>query len=637
MRKTRKHTGGFLSSFKKKIAKATVKRAVNNKVKTTRLSGKIATLTNKPKLSNAKTKTKSMLSKGKTMFQKDWDPQVTNEDCLPFHVFLGAVLSRACYDPPSVFALDIADAYDHVFLEEWLSGSKSLSQPSAECRMAGRQKAFSSYMKTGEAAEKINTAFVGNEARVLAAQQNKNPNTTNKVSQLPPKFYTYESLDASNKTRLQQQDNWAYIYIHTSEDLSVYLLADKLTNSIYVVFRGTRSLQNVKSDLKPHAQILCDDSADKKDVEEVFKGVYKLQNEAIHSIYDSSIWLADNFLKATKKNPVQIWSYGHSLGGASASLFAYLWVGIHDEQIKVGNQKADIFMPNIYCSTYGAPKVFNQALNKHFESLMKQGRIQYIRYVTEGDVITSLPPEANIKKGVLNFTLVHPGKNLVSAVTVKGKERQSNYSLLKCINPLSQLKGTSHLIGTMIKRDRSKLKPVSMNYEKPLRCTTINYNPKMDINPNAHGIQARIEYMFVLSNFKTGSELDTASSVKQKMVGKSQNSLMKIFYSVPKKLDMYGHLFDIKTLSEANSNNDNKVVSYEKFVSMIGQPLLKSKNNTKTILQNKLDDNEAVKPSSKSTVEHLDNNTPISKTNKVVANVKAGKAFGQLTCRQTMN
>lgn len=628
MRRTRKRRGGLTSNLKKKLTKATVKKVVNNKSKTYSVPSKKSTL---------KTKSKSILSKATTTFQKDWDPQVTNEDCLPFHVFLGAVLSRACYDPPSVFALDIADTYDSVFLQEWLSSSKRLLQPSSECRMAGKQKAFSSYVKTGEAAKKINTSFVGNEARVLATEQSTKPKTTNKLSQLPPKFYTYQYLDESNKSRLQEQDNWAYIYIHTSEDLSVYLLADKLTYSVYVIFRGTRSLQNVKSDLKPHAQILCDDSADKKDVEEVFKGVYKLQNEAIHSIYYSTIWLADNFLKATKKNPVQLWSYGHSLGGASASLFAYLWVGIHDEQIRVGNQKADICMPNIHCSTYGAPKVFNQILNKHFERLMKQGRIQYVRYVTEGDVITSLPPEAKIKKGVLNFTLVHPGKNLGSTVLVKGKERQSNYSLLKCINPLSQLKGTSHLIGTMIKRDRSKLKPISMNYEKPLRCTSINYNPKLDINPNAHGIQARIEYMFVLSNFTTGSELETGSSVKQKMVGKSENSLMKVFYSIPKKLDMHGHLFDIKNLSEPNSNNDNKVISYEKFVSMIGQPLLNSKNNTNTILQNKLNGAYVVKASSKSTVEHLDNNTPVSKTNKVDANVKAGKTFNELTCRQTIN
>jgi len=607
-----------------------------------------------------KPKTKKKFSL-KNPFKKDWDPQITDEDCLPFDVFLGAVLSRACYDPPSVFALDIADTYDSVFIAKWLDDAKSLQVPSTQCRDAGKQKAFSHYVNTRKYAEHINTSFVGNEARVIEAKSKlkKKGGATStrrirggsagarrtqrfrggaKLTQLPPKFYTYDSMQSANKERLKKQDKWAYMFIHTSEDLSVYLLADKITHSIYVIFRGTRSLQNVKSDLTPHAQVLCNPGASKGEVEEVFKGVYKLQSEVLHTIYYSSVWLANQFLKASKSNPVQLWSYGHSLGGASASLFAYLWVGIHDEQRKKDAQVAGVCKPNIFCCTYGAPKVFNQVLNKHFEKLMGQGRIEYIRYVTEGDAITSLPPEAKIKKGFLNFTLVHPGKNLGQNVSLKGKERDSNYSLLKCLNPLSQLKGTAHLVGSLVKRDRSKLKPISFNYDKNLRCTTINYNPKMDINPNAHGIQARIEYMFVLSNFTTGSELETGSSKAQKMSGKKKKALMKIFYSEPRTLDMYGHLFDIKTLMKPGAESDNKVVSYKEFTDLIGEPLLKSKNNNKLILQNTLesggDAEQAIKPSSTSAVEHIDAGDKPSPKDKVAVNVEAAGKFSALTCEE---
>ncbi len=608
-----------------------------------------------------KSKTKKKF-KLKSPFKKDWDPQITDEDCLPFNVFLGAVLSRACYDPPSVFALDIADTYDSVFIAKWLDDAKSLQVPSTQCRDAGKQKAFSHYINTRHYAKHINTSFVGNEARVIeaksklkkkggaqtatrrlrggsvGARKTQRLRGGAKLTQLPPKFYTYDSMQSVNKERLKKQDKWAYMYIHTSEDLSVYLLADKITHSIYIIFRGTRSLQNVKTDLKPHAQVLCNPEAPKGEVEEVFKGVYKLQNEVLHTIYYSSVWLASQFLKATKSNPVQLWSYGHSLGGASASLFAYLWVGIHDEQTKKDTSVAGVCKPNIFCCTYGAPKVFNKVVNNHFEKLMGQGRIEYIRYVTEGDVITSLPPEANIKKGILNLTLVHPGKTLGQNVSLKGKERNSNYSLLKCLNPLSQLKGTSHLIGSMVKRDRSKLKPVSFNYDKNLRCTTINYNPKMDINPNAHGIQARIEYMFVLSNFTTGSELNTESSRTQKAFGKKKNALMKIFYSEPRTLDMYGHLFDIKTLMKPGAKSDNKIVSYKEFTDLIGDPLLKSKNNNKLILQNTLDGSssdsaeQAIKPTSTSAVEHIDaGDKPVPK-DKVAVNVEAAEEFSTFTC-----
>lgn len=609
---------------------------------------------------NATKKKKSKFGlKLKNPLKKDWDTQITDEDCLPFNVFLGAILSRACYDPPSVFALNIADTYDSVFLAKWMDDASVLKVPSNQCRDAGKQKAFSQYINTRHYAKQINDAFVGNEARVIEAKQKKGGKGTQRVNkykhkysggrtqkryggakltQLPAKFYTYDSMPAVNKERLKKHGNWAYMYVHTSEDLSVYLLADVITHSIFIIFRGTRSLQNVKTDLTPHAHILCDPKSSKGDVEEVFKGVYELQDEVLHTIYYSSIWLANRFLKATKNNPVQIWSYGHSLGGASASLFAYMWVGIHDEQQKIDKEVAGVCKPNIYCSTFGAPKVFNQTLNKHFENLMSKGRIQYIRYVTEGDAITSLPPEAKIKKGVLNFTLVHPGKNLGENINVKGKERVSNYSLLKCLNPLSQLKGTAHLVGSLVKRDRSKLKPISFDYDKRLRCTTINYNPKLDINPNAHGIQARIEYMFVLSNFSTGSELNTGSSVKQKTIGKKQNAIMKIFYSEPKTLDMYGHLFNIKAISKAGSDSDNEVISYQEFVKLIGDPLIKSKNDNKLILQNTLSDSaangadQAVKPSGMSAVEHIDAGSAPSTKDKVATNIEAAKGFDKMTC-----
>lgn len=653
----------------------------------------------------------------KLSFKKDWDPQITNEDCLPFNVFLGAVLSRACYDPPVVFALDVNDAYKEIFFN--INNPPEASALTDQCRLVGKQKAFTLYLNTKEVAKNINSAFVGNEAKLLKSVDAQDPLPTKqpsavapsiqtkitdtalkpsssteptktptqavqpvkqaaspvkpkepepvvkqaaspvkpvqkagkrrtyknrkinrltrkhrggKIGMFPSKFYMYSNLLPESVELFKSNNQWAYMYVHTSEDLSCYLIADKLTHAIYFVFRGTRSLQNVKTDLKPAAHILCRPDVNVKDCEEVFKGVYKLEDEALHTIYYCSIFLMKNFLKATPQNPCSSFSYGHSLGGASATLFAYLWVGIHEEQLKQPNSSANLCHNYINCVSYGSPKVFNNILNIHFEQLIADGKIQFIRYVTEGDAITSLPPEAKIKKGILNFTLVHPGKNLGEPLTVNNKEKTSNFTLLKCKNPLSNLKAASHLMGAFVKRDRSKLKPISFNYDKPLKCTTINFNPKMDINPNAHGIQARIEYMLVLSNFKAGSELDTGASRMDKIKGKT-NRIMKVFYSTPGTLDMYGHIFNIKDLMvNPEDNTDNKVVSYIEFEGLIGKPLLASKNDPNIILQNKLDGVEVMSSQSKSAVENLSENKKPIIMDKVKQNIVSAKKFDTFTC-----
>jgi len=600
----------------------------------------------------------------KLSFKKDWDPQISNEDCLPFNVFLGAVLSRACYDPPTVFALDINDAYKEIFFN--INSPPEQADLTEQCRMVGKQKAFALYLNTRKVAQNINNAFVSNEAKLLNAIEDTNTPMTStttqpvvnssktlkggknkknktrknksrktkggKIGMFPSKFYMYSNLLPESIELFKNNNQWAYIYIHTSEDLSCYLIADKLTHAIYFIFRGTRSLQNVKTDLKPSAHILCRPDVNVKDCEEVFKGVYKLEHEAIHTIYYSSIFLMKNFLNCTPQNPCSTFTYGHSLGGASATLFAYLWVGIHQEQLKQPNTNSNLCHNYINCVSYGSPKVFNNVLNIHFEQLITDGKIQFIRYVTEGDAITSLPPEAKIKKGVINFTLVHPGKNLGVPINVNNNNKTSNFTLLKCQNPLSNLKAASHLMGAFVKRDRSKLKPISFNYDKPLKCTTINFNPKMDINPNAHGIQARIEYMLVLSNFKSGSELETGSSRVNKIKGKT-SKILKIFYSTPGTLDMYGHIFNLQDLMvNPVDKTDNKIISYINFENLIIKPLLASKNDPNIILKNKLDGVDVMTHQSTSAIENKDQNKTQIPMGKVKENIVSAKTFDTFTC-----
>jgi hypothetical protein len=86
------------------------------------------------------------------------------------------------------------------------------------------------------------------------------------------------------------------------------------------------------------------------------------------------------------------------------------------------------------------------------------------------------------------------------------------------------------------------------------------------------------------------------------------------------------------------AKSDNKVVSYKEFTDLIGEPLLKSKNNNKLILQNTLesggDAEQAIKPSSTSAVEHIDAGDKPSPKDKVAVNVEAAGKFSALTCEE---
>ena len=593
-------------------------------------------------------------TKNKSFFQKlksktsvalgfEWDPQITTDDCVPFEVFLGAVLSRAAYDPPTLFALDIDETYSSIF--QHLSLVKS---DTSQCRDVGKQPTYSLYLNTRKVAEDVNNEFVRIErhlqtpttggAKTRGRTNSKKQRRTRKKSRrykggasiLPEKYYHFDTLNSQRKAILQKNQNWAFMYIHTSDDLSCYIIADKTTNGVYVIFRGTRSMQNIRADLKPTAHILCSTS-NQKTHEEVFKGIFKLESEALHTIYYCSLYIAELFLKASPTKPAQLYTFGHSLGGANATLYAYLWVGIHDEQKRIGNQHANALGNSVICCSYGSPKIFNSVLNNHFEKLVTSGRIHFIRSFTAGDIITSLPPEAKVKVGRVNLTLMHAGKTLAVPIQVDGKTKMSNYTLLKCKNTLGTVSAARHLAGTLVKKNKANLKGVNLDYSKPLRCTTINYNPKKDITLHAHAIQVRIEFFSTLSGFKAGSELESGRTRSEKITNVG-NVICKVFYAIPGTLTIHAHTFHLSELQYPGAKTDNKVNSYEEFKRLIGTPLMKNKNNKAAILQSGLGGKNAINKTSQSTKERIDaGETPI-KLGKVKEHIQGAHGFDKLTC-----
>lgn len=167
--------------------------------------------------------------------------------------------------------------------------------------------------------------------------------------------------------------NVQYISISTSNYSGIYIVANKTMNTIYICFRGTYSFKSGLSYFKFSSFTptkVCETSDDG-----YLLGVYKIIAEIFYTIEESINYLSTHFLQ---NNNIKIIATGHSLGGAAASIFAYLWAK-HKSSLK------------ICCVTFGSPRVMNEALIIKFNNLIYDKSILFKRYITGGDPFTKLP------------------------------------------------------------------------------------------------------------------------------------------------------------------------------------------------------------------------------------------------------
>lgn len=168
-------------------------------------------------------------------------------------------------------------------------------------------------------------------------------------------------------------ENIQYISISTSNYSSVYIVANKLMNTIFICFRGTYSVKSGLSYLKLSSispKNICSGSNDG-----YLLGVFKIISEIFYTIEESINYLSTHFLK-TKE--IKIVTTGHSLGGGAASIFSYLWVK-HKPDLKIA------------CITFGSPRVMNGNLIEKFNELILNKVILFKRYITNGDPFAKLP------------------------------------------------------------------------------------------------------------------------------------------------------------------------------------------------------------------------------------------------------
>ena len=206
----------------------------------------------------------------------------------------------------------------------------------------------------------------------------------NNIDIINKKINTITKKHLINKS--DDSSNVKYISISTSNYSSVYIVADKLTNTIFIAFRGTYSLKSALAyfkltSIEPYK--IC-----KNNPGGLVLGIFKIVGEIFYTIKESIHFLSSTFLKT---NNYKLVSTGHSLGGGCSQIFSYFLVK-QNPKIK------------ITCVTFGGPRVFNKYLVDKFNNYIERNIIMFKRYVTNGDPITLLP--LTTKRG--NISYYHP-------------------------------------------------------------------------------------------------------------------------------------------------------------------------------------------------------------------------------------
>jgi hypothetical protein len=191
----------------------------------------------------------------------------------------------------------------------------------------------------------------------------------NKINEITNEKYKHlHTLDSSHIK---------YICISSSNYSSVYIIADKLLNTIFITFRGTYSIKSAQSYLK--LSTIIPYKPCKKSNNGILIGIFKIVGEIFYTICESIDFLSSSFLESTHYKLV---TTGHSLGGACSQIFSYLLIK---------NKLYD----KVSCVTFGSPRVMNKSLIDKFNSYIKKNTIMFQRYITYGDPIVILPFTTN--------------------------------------------------------------------------------------------------------------------------------------------------------------------------------------------------------------------------------------------------
>ena len=284
-----------------------------------------------------------------------------------------------------------------------------------------------------------------------------------------------------------------YISISWSNYGEIFVVADKrMPNMILVLFRGTYSMKTLRISTDINnlyaKSVGCSD-----DNEKFLYGFYKISVEMIHTVIESMVYLATNFLGATpdkandNSNKITIFTTGQSLGGALCTNFAYLLSSNFFTNKVVYQQAPDnIFNSKIVCISVAAPKSMSVYVSKKFEEFVNDDKIIYLRLANNGDVVTALPiNEFNITE---MYNSINSNSNSNSDVTA--------YS-----HPFTE---SNEINKDVYEKCNTNVIYTDDDYSKNMKCVNTDdntYNLFKNINPLCHGVDMNILYLKGFDSF----------------------------------------------------------------------------------------------------------------------------------------
>lgn len=298
--------------------------------------------------------------------------------------FLSAILSRLAYFNDNKFLDHYSAIIGPVIQPVILKGINSVSQDKLSDLLddekiyglnGSQQDIFKDYHDTFQG--KTHIDFIG-----LNMPQNVNI-INNEVSGTPNYLVPGEPT---------KPEDVKYISLGWSNYGEIFIVADKrMPNTIFLIFRGTYSSKTAAIYTKPTSVIpLTAYKNINGEPEKFLYGIYKVGIEMIHTIIESMVYLARDFLGVTNPNSVKIFTTGHSLGGAMCTNFAYSWMTI--KKVSPYNTAPyNILADNIVCVSLGSPRCMSSTVAKKFCDFVEKDKILYLRITTTGDPIPGVP------------------------------------------------------------------------------------------------------------------------------------------------------------------------------------------------------------------------------------------------------